>query len=181
MTRIKVLTREEMNAEQRAAFDDAKAAGAPTGGPYTAYIRMPKLMRATREVSDILRGSALTGRERQMAVLIAIRHWDANYPWAVQVRASLAAGLDQATIDAINARQRPALTDARERAAYDVATELLTSHRMTDATYANADKLFGTGTLVALVAAVGYFSMVANTANAFDVTPPDDAPARLMG
>ena len=101
MTRIKVLTRDEMNAEQRAAFDDAKAAGAPTGGPYTAYIRMPALMRATRVVSDILRGSALTGRERQMAVLIAIRHWDANYPWAVQVRASLAAGLDQTTIDKV--------------------------------------------------------------------------------
>ena len=181
MTRIKVLSREEMNDDQRAAFDAAKAAGAPTGGPYTAYIRMPKLMRLTREVSDTLRASALTGRERQMAVLIAIRHWDARYPWAVQVRASLAAGLDQATIDAINARKPPKLTDPREMAVYDVATELLTNHKLKDATYAAADKLFGTDTLVALVAAVGYFSMVSCTANAFDVTPPDDAPARLAG
>ena len=79
-------------------------------------------------------------------------------------------------------RRQPAGADRRARADGDgFASELLANHGLKDATYANADRLFGTETLVALVAAVGYFSMVSCTANAFDVTPPDDAPARLMG
>jgi hypothetical protein len=35
--------------------------------------------------------------------------------------------------------------------------------------------------LVALVARIGSFSMTCCTANAFDITPPDDAPDRLKG
>jgi 4-carboxymuconolactone decarboxylase len=95
------------------------------------------------------------------------------------VRASLAAGLDQATIDAINERRTPPLNDPREKSAHDVARELLAEHRLSDATYAAAEKAYGIEGLVSLVAAVGQFSMVSCTANAFDITPPDDAPSRL--
>jgi 4-carboxymuconolactone decarboxylase len=180
VTRIKVLKREEMNKEQGQVYDAIKAAGGPVGGPYWAYIRSPKLMRVCQDVSNTLRDSALSGRERQIAVLVAVRHWGAKYPWAVQVRASQQAGLDQETIDAINARKAPKLADPREKAAYDVATELVANRGLSDATYAAAEKAFGVEQLVALVAAVGWFCMVSCTANAFDITPPDDAPARLL-
>ncbi len=181
MTRIRILKREDMNEEQGNVYDEVKAEGGPLGGPYWAYIRNPKLMRLCQDVSGCLRASALSDRERQIAVLATVRHWDANYPWAVQVRASLAAGVDQEIIDAINARSVPELSDPREQAALDVAKELLANKGLSDATYANAEKLFGEEELVALVAVVGQFSMVSCTANAFDVTPPDDVPARLQG
>jgi 4-carboxymuconolactone decarboxylase len=180
MTRIRVLKREEMSKEQGLVYDTIKASGSPVGGPYYAYIRNPKLMKACTEVSGVLRESALSGRERQIATLVAIRHWGAKYPWAVQVRNSLQAGLDQATIDSINARKAPKLDNPREKAAYDVAIEMLGNRSLSDATYAAAEKLFGVEQLVALVATIGWFCMVSNTANAFDITPPDEAPARLM-
>lgn len=180
MTRIKVLKREELNKEQGQVFDALKAAGSPVGGPYWAYIRNPRLMRACAELSGTLRDSALSGRERQIAVLVAVRHWNAKYPWAVQVRASQQAGLDQSAIDAINARKAPKLADLREKAAYDVASELVATGNLSEATYAAAEKAFGVESLVALVATVGWFGMVSCTANAFDITPPDDAPARLL-
>ena len=175
MTRIKSLKRAEMDAEQGRVYDEFEAAGAPTGGPYLAYIRNPKLMRIANELSSTLRASSLTGRERQIAVLAVVRHWGAKFPWAAQVRASLAAGVDQPVIDAINARQEPKVTDPRERLAYQVATELLAKHGLSDATYAAAEKHFKLDELVALVATVGQFSMVSCTANAFDITPPDGA------
>jgi alkylhydroperoxidase family enzyme len=99
----------------------------------------------------------------------------------VQVRGSLAAGVDQPTVDAINARKTPDLSNPRERLAHQVATELLTKHGLADATYDAASKAFKEDELVALVAVVGQFSMVSCTANAFDITPPDEAPARLAG
>ena len=181
MTRIRIINRPEMNDEQGRVYDAAKASGNPVGGPYYAYIRYPRLMAAAQEVGGCLRDSPLSGRERQIAVLTTIRHWGAKYPWAVQVRGSLAAGVDQATIDAINAKKAPALTDPRERLAYQVADELLTKHGLSDATYEAAARHFKEEELVALVAVVGSFSMTSCTANAFDVTPPDDAPGRLAG
>lgn len=179
MTRIKVLGRTEMNDEQGHVYDDVKAAGGPLGGPYWAYIRTPKLMRIAQDMGNCIRASSLSGRERQIAVLTVVRHWDAKYPWAAQVRASLAAGLDQATIDAINARKTPNLTNPREKLAHEVAKELLATHGLSDATYAAAEKHFKLEELVTLVASVGQFSMVCCTANAFDITPGDDMPGRL--
>ena len=180
MTRFAIIQRDDMNEEQGQVFDDAKAAGQPLGGPYWAYIRHPKLMRLAQDTGNYLRTGDLSGRERQIAILAVIRHWGADYPWAVQVRASLAAGVDQDIVDTINASKVPDLADAREKAAYDVATELLANHGMSDATYANAEGLFGLDTLIGLVATIGQFSMTCNTTNAFDITPPDDVPHRLV-
>lgn len=179
MTRIKILGRGDMDDDQGRVYDEVEAAGGPLGGPYWAYIRNPELMRRCQDLSSCLRSSPLSGRERQIAVLTVIRHWAAEYPWAVQVRASLAAGVDQDTIDAINAGDTPDLTDPREMAAHLVARELLADRGLGDATYAAAEAAFGTADLVNLVAVVGQFSMTCCTANAFDVTPPDAAPARL--
>jgi 4-carboxymuconolactone decarboxylase len=181
MTRIRIIERKDMNAEQGRVYDAAKAANNPDGGPYYAYIRYPRLMQASQEMGNCLRDSSLSGRERQIAVLTTIRHWGGKYPWAVQVRGSLAAGVDQPTIDAINAKKAPTLADPRERLAYEVATELLARHGLSDTTYEAAARLFKEEELVALVAVVGQFSMVSCTANAFDITPPDDAPSRLAG
>jgi len=179
MTRMKILSREDMNEEQGTLYDSFVEDGKPHAGPYWAYIRHPSLMRLCSDVGDWFRASALSGRERQIAVLTVVRHWDANYPWAVQVRASLAAGVDQEIVDAINERRDPGLTDPREQMAYEMAKQLTGTHRLTDETYAEAEKLFGEEDFVALVGVIGFFGMVSTTANAIDATPPDDVPARL--
>jgi 4-carboxymuconolactone decarboxylase len=181
MTRITVIKREEMNAEQGKVFDEAKAAGGPVGGPYWAYVRYPRLMKASQEMGNCLREGPLSPRERQIAVLATVRHWNAQYPWAAQARASAAAGVEQSIIDAINAKQTPDLTNAREKMAYDVAKELLANKALSEATYKAAEKLFKTEELVSLVAAIGQFSMVSCTANAFDLTPTADMTHKLMG
>jgi len=169
-----------MNQEQGKVFDDTKAAGGPVGGPYWAYIRYPALMSQAQQMSNCLRDGALSPRERQIAILTVIRHWSAAYPWAVQVRNSLKAGVGQDIVDAINARRTPALDDPREIAAHRVAGELLADHGLSDATYAAAAAAFDEAALVTLIAQIGQFGMTCCTANAFDATPPDDAPARLV-
>jgi 4-carboxymuconolactone decarboxylase len=180
MTRLRVLEREDMNEEQGALYDKIGEEGGPRAGPYWAYIRHPSLMRLCQDIGNWFRNSALSGRERQIAVLTVVRFWDAEYPWAVQVRASLAAGVTQDEVDAINERRDPGLTDPREKMAVELATQLLNNHALTEETYQAAESLFGEEDFVALVSVIGYFGMVATTANAIDATPPDDAPARLV-
>jgi len=179
MTRIKALERDEMNQEQGRVYDEATAAGWPVGGPYTAYIRHPEMMARMQDLRNAMQEGPLSARERQISHLAIARFWGAKYPWFAQARASLAAGVEQSVIDAINTRQDPGLDNPRDRAAYDVTRELLADHGLSDATYAAAEKSLGEADLIALVATVGQFSMTCCTTNAFDVTPPDDAPTPL--
>ena len=60
-----------------------------------------------------------------------------------------------------------------------MAVELLNDHRLSDALFANASKLFNEKELVSLIASVGQFSMTCLTTIAYDCTPPDDVPHRL--
>jgi len=174
VTRIRILKREEMNAEQGRVYDEAKAANAPVGGPYYAYIRNPQLFTAAQIMGKTSGAFKLSARERLIAVLTVCRFWNAGYPWGAQARNALSQGVDQAIIDAINAGKTPNLANPREAMAHKLAKELLTNKGLTQATYDEAEKLFGTDDLVGLVAAIGQFSMVCCSANAFDITPPPE-------
>ena len=179
MTRIAILSLDDMNHEQRAVIAASKANGKPHGGPFWAYIRNPKLMQSLHNMTDAIADSTLSGREQQIVALTVARFWNANYPWAAQSRNGLKVGLTQAEIDAINARAELPTADKRELLAHKIANELLADKGLSDATYAAAEAAFSTEELVALVARVGSFSMTCCTANAFDITPGDDAPDRL--
>jgi len=179
MARIPILDRADMNAEQARVYDDAKQTSGIVGGPYYAYIRLPKLFEACQNIRESLSSGPLNSREQQIVNLVVARHWNARYPWFAQARRSLAVGIDQAVIDAINARQTPNLPDARERTCFTVARELLTDKGLSDASYAAAEKTMGLEGLVALVASTGSFSMTCLTANAFGIDPPAANPTPL--
>ena len=179
MTRISILTDNDMNDEQRALIADCKANGRPHGGPFWAYIRTPKLMQNIQEGMGHLSASTLSDREMQIATLTIARFWGANYPWAVQCRNGLKVGLSQDEMDAINARAALPTDNKRELLAHQIANELLADKGLSDATYATAASTFTEEELVTLIARIGSFSMTCCTANAFDITPPDEAPDRL--
>jgi 4-carboxymuconolactone decarboxylase len=181
MARIEPISREDMNEAQARVHDAAKAAGNPVAGPFTAYIRIPELYENAQDMRTALGHAPLSERERQIVYLMVARHWNARYPWFAQARNGLKIGLDRSIIDAINARERPALTDPREQTCHAVAHELLTSQRLSDESYAAARDVMGETDLVALVVATGQFMMTCCTANAFDVVPPADEPVPLLG
>ena len=179
MARISTMDRANMNAEQARVYDAAKASNGPVGGPYTAYIRLPKLFEAAQNMRATLASGPLPKREQQIVNLVVARHWNAQYPWFAQVRGSLAVGLEQAIIDAINSRKVPNLTDPRERACYDVASEVLANRGLSDASYAAAEKTLGLDHLVALIATVGTFSTTCITAGTFKIDAPAENPTPL--
>jgi 4-carboxymuconolactone decarboxylase len=178
--RINVLQRDELNEEQAALYEEIEAVdGRVRGGPYWAYTRNPAFMRLNHGMSKYFRDCPLTGRERQIAVLAVVRHWDSQYPWAAQVRASMSEGISLDTAEAINRGETPALDDPGEALAFKVASEILATKHLSDETYAAAQTHFGLERTVDLVAMVGFFSMTCLTASAFDIDPPADAPSVL--
>jgi len=179
MARIAIIDRADMNTEQARVYDAAKQSSGIVGGPYYAYIRLPKLFAACQNLRESLASGPLSPREHQIVNLTVARHWNARYPWFAQVRRSLSVGIDRAVIDAINARKAPRLDDAREQTCFAVASELLASKGLSDRSYAAAEKAMGVESLVALVAATGSFSMTCLTAETFGVNPPADNPVPL--
>ena len=180
MPRIPIIERADMNAEQARVYDAAKQASGIVGGPYYAYIRLPKLFEAAQALRELLSGGPLSPREQQIVNLVVARHWNARYPWFAQVRRSLSVGIDQATIDAINGHKTPNITDAREKTCFVVASELLTNKGLSDGTYAAAERAMGLESLVALVASIGSFSMTCMTAGTFGIEPPAANPTPLL-
>ncbi len=179
MTRIPIIDRAQMNDDQARVYDAAKQTSGIVGGPYLAYIRQPKLFEASQNLRGALAAGPLSRREQQIVNLVVARHWNARYPWYAQCRNSLAISLEQSVIDAINARNTPNLGDARERTCFVAAAELLATKRLSDQTYAAAEKTMGLEDLVALVATVGSFSMTCLTACSFEVDPPAANPTPL--
>jgi 4-carboxymuconolactone decarboxylase len=170
-----------MNAEQAQVYDEAKNTSGIVGGPYYAYIRLPKLFKACQNLRACLAEGPMTRREQQIVNLTVARHWNARYPWFAQVRRSLSVGIEQSVIDAINTRKTPNLPDARERTCFAVSSELLANKRVSDETYAAAEKTMGLESLVALVALTGSFSMTCLTATTFAIDPPTENPTPLAG
>jgi hypothetical protein len=179
MARIAILDRGDMSAEQGRVYDAAKQSSGIVGGPYFAYIRLPKLFEACQNLRASLASGPLSARENQIVNLVVARHWNARYPWFAQVRRSLAIGIEQTVIDAINAHRDPVLADAREQTCWTVARDLLANKGLGDETYAAAEKTMGLESLVALVASIGSFSMTCMTANTFGIDPPAANPTPL--
>ena len=86
--------------------------------------------RRRRTCASRCRRGPLSPREQQVINLTVARHWGARYPWFAQARRSLAVGIPQAVIDAINARKPPEMPDVRERACHIVARELLANKNL---------------------------------------------------
>ncbi|MFN0304413.1 MAG: carboxymuconolactone decarboxylase family protein [Burkholderiales bacterium] len=179
MARIKILDRTEMNAEQGRVYDAAKATSGIVGGPYYAYIRLPKVFEAAQNMRTCIGSGPLSKREQQIVNITVARHWNARYPWFAQVRGSLAVGVEQSIIDAINARKAPDLPNARERICFTTARDILANKGLGDESYAAAEKVMGVEDMVALVATVGSFSMTCITAGTFKIDPPADDPTPL--
>jgi 4-carboxymuconolactone decarboxylase len=179
MARIPIIDRADMNAEQARVYDAAKQTSGIVGGPYHAYVRLPKLFEVCQSLRNCLASGPLSPREQQVVTMTVARHWNARYPWFAQVRRSLSVGIERAVIDAINARKTPNLTDARERICSVVASEILANKGLSDESYAAAEKTLGLESLVALVALTGSFSMTCITAGTFRIDPPADDPVPL--
>ena len=128
MARIAILDRGDMNAEQARVYDAAKQSSGIVGGPYYAYIRLPKVFEACQNLRASLSSGPLSAREQQIVNLVVARHWNARYPWFAQVRRSLAVGIAQGVLDAINAHGNPGLVDAREHTCVDRVMAMLAIH-----------------------------------------------------
>ena len=175
MPRLPELDPAALTPEQRIVHD-AIAAG-PRGvvhGPLAVWLRRPELADRAQSLGAYCRyGSSLSPRLSELAILVTARVWGSEFEWWAHKAHAFAAGVAAEVIEAIRTHQVPVLTDAEDRAVYDVATTLNRDRRLDDALYHRAVTTLGEGRLVDLIGVLGYYTLISMTINTFEVARPD--------
>jgi len=115
----------------------------------------------------------------ELVVITVCRAFTVQYAWSSHAPAAETAGVAPEVIAAIRDNRRPDFKRDDERAAYEVASELMQTQELSQATYDRAVAQFGIEGIVDLVSTVGYYAMVGIFLKSFDVpTPSGDRPLK---
>jgi 4-carboxymuconolactone decarboxylase len=174
MARVPDLAPADRTPEQVKIFDEiAGPRGGVVRGPFAIWLRNPELADKANQLGNALRVKGkLDKRLFELAILVVARGWTAQYEWFAHAEAALAAGLGADTIEDLRQGKEPALTRADERIVYKVAYELQVHHKISDATYAEAEQALDLPLLIELVSVVGFYTMVAIVLNGFEAPVP---------
>ena len=81
-----------------------------------------------------------------------------------------------AAIEAIRTGGTPVFEAADEQLVHRVCQEILRTQRLSDRSFGEAIAAFGERGVVELVSIIGYYTLIGNTLNVFQVALPDGEP-----
>jgi len=154
---------EQQKTMMRHVLDGPRTA---PNGPFNVMLRSPVMGDFAQELGAQVRfNSTLPPPLREMAILMAARHWTAHYEWNAHKAAALSAGLDPAIVAAIAAGQRPRSMQPNEAALHRFCFELLETKRVGDDTFAAMKAAFGEQGMAEVIFTLGYYSLVSMMLN----------------
>jgi len=161
--RFPQLTLDQLSAAQKPIGDRImKVSSVGIGGPYNSMLRSPVLAQLLFDLFHYLRWeTSLPLKLNEFAILIIARQWRSQIEWFAHAPIAAKEGLSPGIIAELKANQRPSGMAEDEALVYDFVTELTTTHKVSEATYARAKKLFNDQQIVDLTAVAGNYVMVA--------------------
>ncbi|MFN5714828.1 MAG: carboxymuconolactone decarboxylase family protein, partial [Bradyrhizobium sp.] len=173
--RFPQLTMDQLNDQQRPLGERImKVSSVGIGGPYNPIIRSPVLGQRLYDLFYYLRWqTSVPTRLNEFAILIIGRQWRSQVEWFAHASLAAKAGLSADVIAELKAGNRPSKMTDDEAVVYDFVTELTTTKKVSDATYARAKTIFNDQQIVDLTALAGNYVMVAMIlAMAEETVPP---------
>ena len=165
--RLPIIPPAQYSDEQKqAAADFLEARKVPVFGPFEPLMHSPQVMSQARSMGDYLRYKSAVGNTlSELAILVTAREWAQDYEWHVHYPIALKAGIKKEIADAVADGRRPVGMSDDEDIVYDFSTELHRNHRVSDATYARAEKRFGKKGIVDLTGINAYYTLLAMQMN----------------
>ncbi len=175
MSRVPDVPESERTPDQRRiAAEIAGTRGGVVRGPFAIWLRLPDIADHANQFGSALRlKGTLDRRLFELMVLIIARHWNAQYEWFAHAHQALTEGVEPAVITAIQNNRVPEFHRDDERAIYELVDELNTTKVVSPQTYDRSLQRFGLETLIEIITAAGFYTMVAMMLNAFDAPVPD--------
>jgi 4-carboxymuconolactone decarboxylase len=142
-------------------------------GPGGISLYSPPYDDAQRPLNRFLRfGTGLDRKLIEVAILISARETNQPFEWAAHERAARAAGVPDATIEAIRLRRPTTDLDPQDAAIIALGREGIGEHHVAPATFAAAQKLFGTEGVIDIVGVIGDYLMTGLVLTTFDQQLP---------
>jgi 4-carboxymuconolactone decarboxylase len=182
--RFPQLTMEQLDDSQKPLGEQImKVSSVGLGGPYNPMIRSPVLGQRLFDLFYYLRWqTSVPTKLNEFAILIIGRQWRSQVEWFAHAPLAAKAGLSADIIAELKANQRPSGMAEDEAAVYDFVTELTTTQKVSDPTYARAKKVFNDQQIVDLTVVAGNYVMVAMLlAMAEETTPAGKEPPFKVG
>jgi 4-carboxymuconolactone decarboxylase len=186
--RLDLLPPAELDPAQRALYDaitgGPRASQAGTVpitdadgqllGPFAVMLLSPEVGNAMQQVGAKIRfGAALTGRERELAILSVAGVLRSDFERLAHEPAARALGLAQEQIDAVRAGQIPDGLSADEVMVGRLARAMTADRTLSDAEYADGIEALGQQRLAELTWLVGYYGALALALAVFRPTLPE--------
>lgn len=132
-------------------------------GPFNACLLDPRIGTAIEQLGAILRFGtpALSGRQREIAILEIARFEKSDYEWRSHSRTGMAAGLRSEEIQAIRDGHEAPTFSPVERLTRRVVQTLVTERDLSDALFDEAADCLGLVTVFDLVSLVGHYQHTA--------------------
>jgi 4-carboxymuconolactone decarboxylase len=131
-------------------------------GPFAVMLLSPEVGHAVQQVGAKIRfGTALTGRERELAILSVAGVLRSDFERLAHEPAARALGLAQEQIDAVLAGRIPDGLSAEEAAAGRLARVMTADRTLSDEDYADGIAALGRERLAELTWLVGYYAALA--------------------
>lgn len=173
--RFPQLTMDQLSDQQKPLGEQImRVSSVGIGGPYNPIIRSPVLGQRLYDLFYYLRWqTSVPTRLNEFAILIIGRQWRSQVEWFAHAPLAAKAGLSADVIAELKAGNRPSKMAEDEAVVYDFVTELTTTKKISDETYARAKKIFNDQQIVDLTALAGNYVMVAMIlAMAEETVPP---------
>ena len=173
MPRLPELDETKLSPDQRKIYDEIKRVRGQVRGPFAVWLRNADLAEHALALQDLFASRVqLDRRLVQLMILVSAGIANAQFAWFIHAPQALKLGISPEIVEAIRERRTPSFSRDDERLVYDITTELHTTRSLSDANFNLGMAMFGEEKMVELVSAVGFYSMVAMTLNAFDVPTP---------
>jgi 4-carboxymuconolactone decarboxylase len=160
----------DLSPRQQEISDRITSRRGGTRGPFLVWLRSPELCEKVEALGAYCRfESSLDPRLRELSLLIAARHWDAQYSWNAHVGKAADLGVSRDSLTALAEHREPHFTSKDEDIVYRFSSEILGDHFISDVTFAGALEELGEQGVVDLIGSLGNFSMLAMLLNACQV------------
>jgi 4-carboxymuconolactone decarboxylase len=176
MARLPSLTREQLDSDAQAVWDQVVESRGSVRGPTAFLMHHPALAERVSELGSQLRfRGVLADADRELAILTAGREVEALYEWAAHEPLGREAGVRPEAIEVLRNQRSSAGLQLREALIVDTVRALFRNHAIPTELYGRAEAELGRQALLELVVLAGYYGLIGFVLNAFEAELPAGA------